>query len=170
MGSVRRNLAWFGSLWLAGCTVAGPIVDPSLDGAPVSACTRFDAADAGPQCLTVFRRGPNREALLLTAGELRAGETIYATQSGAEGCEGRFTHFVATGDTMGPGALSLKIGDAVGRGDVGRQFRWDESRTGRRWSVGRIDRPLHIPGTIRIEMEEGELRLTSLCLRSYHDG
>ena len=170
MGEGRRALALGVTAWLGGCSIAGPIVDPSLDDAPVEACTRFDsAAGAGPQCLTVFRRGPNREALILTSGELRAGDVVYATRTNVPGCEGRFTHAVATGDTTGPGALSLKVGDAVGRGDVGHDYRWDEARANRRWPVGRIDRPLHIPGTIRLHMREGEARLTSLCLRSYRD-
>jgi hypothetical protein len=157
---------------LGACTVAGPIIDPSLDDATVQACTHFagdDTASSGPQCLAVFRRGPDNAALMVTDGELRAGDVVYATRTGAEGCEGRFTHVVATGDTAGPGRLRLAVADAVGRGDVGRAFSWDEARSGRRWSVGRIDRVYHIPGAIRLEMERGEARLTSLCLRTYHD-
>jgi hypothetical protein len=169
MGRGRQYPAMGFAALLGGCMIVGPVIDPSLDDAPVQACTRFDAAETGPQCLSVFRRGPNGEALALSSGELVAGDLIYATRSGAEGCEGRFTHFVATGDTAGPGALRLDVGDAIGRGDVGREFTWDEARSNRRWSVGRIDRPLHIPGTTRLQMREGEARLTSLCLKTYHD-
>jgi hypothetical protein len=171
MGKGRRYPAMGVAVLLGGCAIAGPIIDPSMDDAPVRACTRFDAAsaEAGPQCLTVFRRGPNREALILMSGELRPGDVVYATRTTAPGCEGRFTHVVATGDTAGPGRLGLFAADAIGRGDVGREFAWDEARANRRWSVGRIDRVHHIPGAIRLQMREGEVRLTSLCLSSYHD-
>ena len=173
--ALRRSLSLTSFTLLSGCMFVGPIVDPSLKDAPYSACSTFnsDAAasnEPGPaQCFTLLQRGPNGGMVARTSNELRAGDEVLAVKSAAPACAGEFTDLTVSGDTTGPGEMRLEVADAVGRGIVGRTARWQESRTGRRWTVGDIDSTLHIPGTVRLHLLQGEVRLSSLCWKSYGD-
>jgi hypothetical protein len=173
--AVRRTLGLASLTLLSACMFVGPIVDPSLKDAPYAACSTFAAdsaatAEAEPaQCFTLLQRGPNGGMVARASNQLRAGDEVLAVKSSAPACQGEFTDMIVSGDTTGPGEMRLEVVDAVGRGSVGRTVRWGESRTGRRWTVGDIDSTLQIPGTVRLHLLEGEVRLSGLCWKSYGD-
>ena len=173
--AVRPVLGLGSFTLLSACAIAGPILDPSLKNAPYAACSSFavDAAvptDAEPaQCFSLLQRGANGGMVPRSSNALRAGEEVLAVKSSAPGCQGAFTDLTVSGDTTGPGEMRLEVVDAVGRSSVGRTVRWQETRTGRRWTVGDIDQTLHIPGTVRLHLIEGDVRLSSLCWKSYGD-
>ena len=159
---------------LSACMFVGPIVDPSLKDAPYAACSSFGSEpatiDVQPaQCFTLLQRGPDGGMVARASNEMRAGDEVLAVKSSAPECQGAFTDLTLSGDATGPGEMRLEVADAVGRGIVGRTARWQESRTGRRWTLGDIDQTLHIPGTVRLHLLEGEVRLSSLCWKSYGD-
>ena len=175
MSSTRPALTLLALVPLASCAVVGPLVDRQMDDAPYAACTRF-ATDSAPveaaqetQCFALLERGPTGGFVARASPHLQAGDEVFAAKSSAAECQRNFSHLVVGGDTTGPGEMRIEVVDAVGRGSVARTVDWEEARTGRRWAVSDIDTPLHIPGGVRLELLEGEVRLTSLCYKSYGD-
>ena len=171
MAARRPALSLVALVPLSGCALTGPITDPSMRRAPIEACANFEAppAAADNQCFTLLQRGPTGGLVNRTSTQLQAGDEVFAVKSAAAGCQGAFSHLVVIGDTSGSGEMRIDVVDAVGRGNVGRTVDWEESRTGRRWPVADIDTPLHIPGAVRLNLIEGDVRLTGLCYASYGD-
>lgn len=168
MGARRSVILGLACLPLLSCSVVKPYVDPTLRHAAGEACIDI-AEDATPvvggaSCVRLFKRGPDGGFVAATSSTLNAGEEIFGSPTGAEGCTtGRFPFAVVEADTDVHGAGSLSVADAVGRQEAIREIEWNESRTGKRWAVGNADNPLQIPGTIRVAVSEGQLRLRQLC-------
>jgi hypothetical protein len=168
MGARRSVILGLACLPLLSCSVVRPYIDPTLRHAAGESCIDIaedgTAASGGAACVRLFRRGPTGGFVAATSSTLNAGEEIFGSPTGAEGCTtGSFPFAVVEADTDVHGAGSISVADAVGRQEAIRQFDWHQSRSGARWAVGGADNALQIPGTIRVAVTEGQLRLRQLC-------
>jgi len=166
----RRDVALFGALFgimpLASCAVLGPVVDAEMEDAPYQACARFAEvqSQAAEQCVTVQVRPAGGRWQPFT-GTLSAGDDLLALPSAAPQCNhGNFTHFVLDGSSDA-GAMRVAVPDGFGRGDQVRTFAWRESRT--RWAADNIGSTNHMPAGARVSLTEGQVRLSSVCFKSY---
>jgi len=166
----RRAILVLGIMPLASCAVLGPVTDPNGTNAPYQACGRFaeaapaDATAAAPQCVSVRLKSANGQWGAFS-GTVSAGEELLAIPSGTPQCaHNNYTHVVLEGSSAS-GAMRIAVPDAFGRGDRGRSFAWRTPRA--RWTADNIGTALHLPAGARVMVSEGEVRLTSLCFRSY---
>jgi len=161
----RRVVLSLGIVPLAGCAVLGPVVDPNETNAPYQACARFaEAPSDAPQCVSVRLRSAGG-AWGAFGGTISAGEELLAIPSGTPQCaHNNYTHVVLEGSSDS-GALRIAVPDAFGRGDRGRSFAWRTPRS--RWTADNIGTALHLPAGARVSVSEGQVRLSSLCFRSY---
>lgn len=157
------------ALAVSACSVVGPLTDRDLSKAPDLACTRLPAIADAPQCLTLFTRGAGGETQPWTDGHLSAGDRVFAVKSSDAACQIEYDNLLLVGDTAGPGRMRLGFADAIGRSDIVEDFQWKRARTERRWVLRDVDTPYHIPGTARIEMIEGDARISRVCIGGYGD-
>ena len=165
---VRHHfVALTGILPLAACAVLGPVADSGMEDAPYQACGYIVDSMAPAdtlECLTVQVR-PAGGQWGPFAGPLSAGDELVAIPSAAPQCaHGNYTHFVLEG-ASDAGALRIAVPDGFGRGDRGRSFTWHEPRS--RWTADNIGSAVHIPAAARVTVSAGEVRLTSVCFKSY---
>ncbi len=174
MRTGRRVILLIGILPLAGCAVLGPVVDAGMMHAPYRACAHFADSMApadSPQCVSVQVRpaggrwGPASGQWGRFDGTLAAGDELLAIPSAAPQCtHGNYTHFVLEGSSDA-GAMRVAVPDGFGRGDMGRSFAWHEPRS--RWTADNIGTTLHVPTGARVSVTEGQIRLSSVCFKSY---
>ena len=165
----RRSILVLGIIPLAGCAVLGPVTDPNETNAPYQACARIAeappaAAPAAPQCVSLRLRAASGQWGAF-GGTVSAGEELLAIPSGTPQCaHSNYTHVVLEGSSDS-GAMRIAVPDAFGRGDRGRSFAWRTPRA--RWTADNIGTALHLPTAARVMVSEGQVRLSSLCFRSY---
>ncbi|WP_395611645.1 hypothetical protein [Allosphingosinicella sp.] len=165
----RRAILVLGIMPLAGCAVLGPVADPNETNAPYQACARIAeappaATPAAPQCVSLRLRAASGQWGAF-GGTVSAGEELLAIPSGTPQCaHSNYTHVVLEGSSDS-GAMRIAVPDAFGRGDRGRSFAWRTPRA--RWTADNIGTALHLPTAARVMVSEGQVRLSSLCFRSY---
>lgn len=160
------------ALWLGGCNLVGPVVNPAIERGGERAClsgTEPPPAEAADSCLRIMVRNPNGGFSPATLTTLNAGDAIYAFPAG--GCAGNYNHAVVIADVaaneQGRGSATLAVPDAIGRQTAHREFQWSAGQTGRRWVLSDIKTPLQIPNNIVVAVHEGTVDIREICYANY---
>lgn len=159
MGKARNSVLWAGLTMLAGCNLAGPVLDPSMRHAHVRSCGDIpgDLAVAQPVtngCFS-FERRPGTDVTEIAAFLASTPE-----------CANSFSRATLTMSAEGPGAVSMTVFGGAG---ALPQHRWS-------WRGGFAERTFHSSGlngpfvvpigaTIRIHGDAAHA--TRLCFTRY---
>lgn len=178
---VSRHLLSAPILWLAsGCAVVGPIYDRSYENAPNIACADLSAAggaSVGQQPVRVgcfdavartFSAGQQvfaGEHMITPAGLKLTGPAAFRFAPG-ETCRGDFTNFVVEYSTGSAARATVTATDGLGR-HLGMQRIAADDPKRRRLVLREMGDPLKFPTTAEFTDVEGELIVSSVCLKGY---
>lgn len=167
MGFVRRWSAVPALAALAGCGIAGPIIDPGLRNAPRMACAEVAPAADRPQCFRFERRRIDGERLAMNDGSLDGETELLAFLTGGPDCAGGDLHFAAvTGSAAAPGGISVLAFAGTGA-QRGHDFAWDEPIASRSFAYRGVGGPFVNATGIRVRSRDAGFRVERICLADY---
>jgi hypothetical protein len=167
MGFVRHWSAVPALAALAGCGIAGPIVNPGLTNAHRMACAEVAPAAGRPQCFRFERRRIGGERLEMNDGGLDGETELLAFLTGGPGCAGGDLHFAAvTGTAAERGRISVLAFSGTGA-QLGHEFDWDGPIASRSFAFRGAGGPFVNASGIRVRSAGAGFRVERVCLADY---